>query len=198
MRPRACSPRPDDQDLYRWFLSSAAFRFGVYSYSTARKQYPGVMAENGTGCLLSKGEWHGANCRGHSDRVTRGDSNHFRRTWRPSVFSSVGQSDGAIYFGWIVPGETTCAGRQVWVNAIRYWRDGSADTLFLPAGEYEFSVESYACNGKDYLAARPVHETLRVEAGQRVAKDISLDVRQIKSLRSYNNPHGKSCEPSRH
>jgi len=76
--------------------------------------------------------------------------------------------------------------------------DGSADTLFLPAGEYEYSVESYACNGAVYIAASPPHESLRVEAGQRVAKDLSLDVRQIKPVRSHNNPHGKSCNPSSH
>jgi hypothetical protein len=77
-------------------------------------------------------------------------------------------------------------------------RDGSADTLFLPGGEYEISVESYACNGTDYLVANPPRETLIVEAGQRVAKDISLNVRQIKPVRSSDNPHAKPCEPSPH
>ena len=76
-------------------------------------------------------------------------------------------------------------------------RDGSADTLFLPEGEYQFSVQLYACNNADYLAsARTVHETFRVEAGQRVTKDLSLDVRQIKPLPSHNNPRGKPCSPA--
>lgn len=75
-------------------------------------------------------------------------------------------------------------------------RDGSADTLFLPEGEYQFSIRLYACNNADYLAASSGHETFRVETGQRVAKDVSLDVRQIKPLPSYNNPHGKPCSLS--
>lgn len=74
-------------------------------------------------------------------------------------------------------------------------KDGSADTLFLPAGEYEFSVDLYDCNRENYLAARSPHETLTVEAGQRVAEDISLDVRQMKTLKSPTNQHGKPCEP---
>ena len=76
-------------------------------------------------------------------------------------------------------------------------RDGSADDLFLPEGEYQFSVKLYACNNADYLAsASTVHGTFRIEAGQRVTKDVSLDVRQIKPLPSHNNPHAKPCSPS--
>ena len=74
-------------------------------------------------------------------------------------------------------------------------RDGSADTLLLPEGEYDISVEQYSCKGADYFTANPPHETLTVVAGQRVAKDISVDVRQIKPMKSYSNPHGKPCEP---
>lgn len=74
-------------------------------------------------------------------------------------------------------------------------QDGSADTLFLPMGEYEFSVVIYDCHGTDYLAANRPHGTLRIEAGQRVAKDFSVDVRQIKPQKSQNNPHGEPCEP---
>jgi hypothetical protein len=72
-------------------------------------------------------------------------------------------------------------------------RDGSADNLFLPEGEYQFSIRQYACNNAVYFAARSGHETFRVEVGQRVAREMSLDVRQIKTLPSYDNPHGKTC-----
>jgi hypothetical protein len=74
-------------------------------------------------------------------------------------------------------------------------RDGTADPLFLPAGEYEFSVAMYACNGKDYLVANPAHETLRVEAGERLSKGLSLDVRQVQPLKSDSNRDGKPCDP---
>jgi hypothetical protein len=77
-------------------------------------------------------------------------------------------------------------------------RDGSADSLFLPEGEYRFSVQQYVCNGADYFAASPVKGTFTVEAGQRFSKDFSLDVRQIKPLKSSRNPHGKLCVPTPH
>jgi hypothetical protein len=50
----------------------------------------------------------------------------------------------------------------------------------------------------DYIAASSVHETLKVEAGQRIAKDVTLDVRKIKPVSSHNNPRGKPCAPSLH
>lgn len=75
-------------------------------------------------------------------------------------------------------------------------RDGSADTLFLPAGDYQYSVEQYACNSTDYVAASTVDGTLKVEAGHRTAKEVSLDVRKIKPVRLFSNPRGKPCKPS--
>jgi len=75
-------------------------------------------------------------------------------------------------------------------------KDGSPDTLFLPEGEYEFSVEQYACNGKVYFAANPLKETFKVEAGRPLSKDFSLDVRQIRPQSSYDNPRGKPCKLS--
>lgn len=74
-------------------------------------------------------------------------------------------------------------------------RDGSPDTLLLPAGQYEISVEQYSCQEAIYLAASPSRETVIVEAGERLAKDISVDVRLIKAMKSYDNPGGKACEP---
>lgn len=74
-------------------------------------------------------------------------------------------------------------------------RDGSPDTLLLPAGQYEVSVEWYDCKGADYFTVSPPRETLSVEAGQRIAKDISVDVRLITPMKSPNNPRGKPCRP---
>jgi hypothetical protein len=74
-------------------------------------------------------------------------------------------------------------------------RDGSPDTLLLPAGKYAISVEWYDCKGADYFTVSPPRETLTVEAGQRIAKDISVDVRLIKPMKSPNNPRGKPCRP---
>lgn len=71
-------------------------------------------------------------------------------------------------------------------------RNGSADTLLLPAGQYQVFVERYSCRGTDYVS--PPREALKVEDGERVAKDISVDVRLIKPTKSYNNPHGNPCK----
>jgi len=74
-------------------------------------------------------------------------------------------------------------------------RDGSPDTLLLPAGQYEIFLESYSCHGKDYFTDRPPLELLTVEAGEKMAKYFSVDVRAIKPMRSYDNPGAKPCEP---
>lgn len=74
-------------------------------------------------------------------------------------------------------------------------RDGSPDTLLLPAGKYKVSVERYSCKGMDYFTVSPPCETMTLEAGQRVAWDILVDVRLIKPMKSYNNPRGKPCQP---
>jgi hypothetical protein len=74
-------------------------------------------------------------------------------------------------------------------------RDGSPDTLLLPAGEYQISVQQYSCEGADYFTVNPPREALVVKAGQRIAKDISVDVRLIKPIKSYSNPRGLPCKP---
>jgi hypothetical protein len=75
-------------------------------------------------------------------------------------------------------------------------RDGSPDTLLLPAGQYEIGIESYSCRDKDYFADHLLLESLTVEAGEKMEKDFSIDVRAIKPMRSYDNPKAKPCEPS--
>lgn len=74
-------------------------------------------------------------------------------------------------------------------------QDGSADTLLLPAGQYQISVEMYECNKAKYITVSPPQVTLTVEAGERIAKDISVDVRLIKPVKSHRNPRGKPCKP---
>jgi hypothetical protein len=75
-------------------------------------------------------------------------------------------------------------------------RDGSPDTLLLPAGQYEIFLESYSCHGKDYFTDHPpLLELLTVKAGEKVSKDFSVDLRAIKPMRSYGNPGAKPCEP---
>jgi hypothetical protein len=74
-------------------------------------------------------------------------------------------------------------------------RDGSPDTLLLPAGQCKVTVQRYACKGADYFTASQPAQCLTVGAGQRVAEDISVDVRLIQPVKSYNNPHARPCEP---
>ena len=74
-------------------------------------------------------------------------------------------------------------------------RDGSPDTVILPAGTYEVSVDQFACKDRDYFARTPVRETVQVEAGKSIARDISIDIRSMKPSKSYNNPRGAFCVP---
>jgi hypothetical protein len=76
-------------------------------------------------------------------------------------------------------------------------RDGSADTLLLPAGQYQISVDMYECNEAKYIAVSAPRETLTVEAGQRIAKDISVDVRIIKPAKTKfrGAPRWRPCKP---
>jgi hypothetical protein len=74
-------------------------------------------------------------------------------------------------------------------------RDGSPDTLLLPAGQYQISIDQYSCREAVYFTANPPRETLTVQAGERLGKDISVDVRLIKNMKSYDNPSGRRCEP---
>jgi len=74
-------------------------------------------------------------------------------------------------------------------------RDGSPDTLLLPAGQYGISIGQYSCREAVYFTANPSRETLTVQAGERLTKDFSVDVRLIKPMKSYDNPRGKLCEP---
>ena len=71
--------------------------------------------------------------------------------------------------------------------------DSSAD--LLPAAQYEIFLESYSCHGKNYFTDGVPLELFTVEAGKKVTKDLSVDVRAIKPVRSAANPDGKPCEP---
>jgi hypothetical protein len=73
-------------------------------------------------------------------------------------------------------------------------RDGSPDTLLLPAGQYRIAVEWYSCKGADYFTTNPPQEALTLQAGQRIAKDISVDVRLIQPMKWFNN-RGRPCRP---
>jgi hypothetical protein len=74
-------------------------------------------------------------------------------------------------------------------------RDGSPDTLLLPAGDYEVAVEQYSCGTVDYFALNPPRERFVLQAGQVMAKDISVDVRLIKPAKSYANLKARPCKP---
>lgn len=68
--------------------------------------------------------------------------------------------------------------------------------VLLPAAQYKIFLESYSCGGKNYFTDGGVPvEPLTVEAGEKVTKDFSIDVRAIKPVRSSQNPEGKPCEP---
>ena len=71
----------------------------------------------------------------------------------------------------------------------------NSPALLLPAAQYKIFLESYSCDGKNYFTDGVPLEPLTVEAGEKVTKDLSVDVRIIKPIRSADNPKGKPCEP---
>ena len=77
-------------------------------------------------------------------------------------------------------------------NFMQINADSSAE--LLPAGHYNIFLESYSCNGKNYFTDDVPLEPFTVEAGEKVTKDFSVDVRVIKSRPSSQNPMGKPCE----
>jgi hypothetical protein len=77
-------------------------------------------------------------------------------------------------------------------NFMQINADSSAE--LLPAGHYNIFLESYSCNGKNYITDDVPLEPFTVEAGEKVTKDFSVDVRVIKSRPSSQNPMGKPCE----
>jgi hypothetical protein len=74
-------------------------------------------------------------------------------------------------------------------------RDGSPDTLLLPAGNYLVSVTQYSCGNVDYFTVSGPQKTLQLSVGQRTETEITVDVRLIKPLKSYSNPRGRLCRP---
>jgi hypothetical protein len=68
-------------------------------------------------------------------------------------------------------------------------------TLLLPAAQYKIFLESYSCHCKNYFTDGVPLELFTVEAAKTVTKDLSVDVRAIKPIRSAANPEGKPCEP---
>ena len=85
--------------------------------------------------------------------------------------------------------------RPGYVLMIATGRDGGPDTVLLPAGQYEISVDQYSCHGVEYFTNGSPRETFALQAGQRIDKSISVDVRLIKPKSSYNNPGAKPCTP---
>jgi hypothetical protein len=71
--------------------------------------------------------------------------------------------------------------------------DGSGHKLLLPPGEYLIYVNRFPCRGAEFFAANGPYESFVVKSGQRMAKDISVDVRRIKPVPSFANPHGRAC-----
>lgn len=71
----------------------------------------------------------------------------------------------------------------------------NSPAVLLPAAQYEIFLESYQCYGKNYFTDGMRLEPLTVEAGEKVIKDFSVDIRAIKPIRSAQNPKAEPCEP---
>lgn len=86
-------------------------------------------------------------------------------------------------------------GKKFGSEEVATGKDGSPDTLFLPAGEYVASVDQYQCRDKEFWSATPPTFPFAVNAGERQNLKIPIDVRLIRNLSTYANPRGKRCLP---
>lgn len=74
-------------------------------------------------------------------------------------------------------------------------KDGSANRLLLPSGEYVASVITYRCRDKQYWSATQPLFPFNVVARETTERKIVIDVRQIASVKTYANPSGNKCRP---
>ncbi len=74
-------------------------------------------------------------------------------------------------------------------------KDGAADTLLLPPGEYLVSIDSYQCRDRQYIPAAQMCFPLSVASGRQQQKEYRIDVRLIKASRALGTPYGRKCKP---
>jgi hypothetical protein len=72
---------------------------------------------------------------------------------------------------------------------------GESDTLFLPPGEYQFSVNLFTCQGHVYVPVVPPRTRAVVRAAEHKAIVLSIDSQKMDVSRSSDNPKGKRCKP---
>jgi hypothetical protein len=72
---------------------------------------------------------------------------------------------------------------------------GKADVQLLPRGEYTVQVQSFPCGADEFWAAYGPVTSFSVQAGVRVEKDITIDVRSIRPLRRYRGHPRGNCKP---
>jgi hypothetical protein len=71
-------------------------------------------------------------------------------------------------------------------------KDGTVNTLLLPAGQYEISLQGFECKDVRYTPISPPKEAVTIESGQRVSKDIAVNLRTLRPDLSAG--HQKPCK----
>jgi hypothetical protein len=66
-------------------------------------------------------------------------------------------------------------------------RDGGANTLLLPVGQYEVSVQMYECKDVRYQPLSPPREIVTIESGKKIEKEITVNLRLLKPDLSSGN-----------
>jgi hypothetical protein len=97
-------------------------------------------------------------------------------------------------FIWAELAVKRAAGRRGWVVEDTTGRDGAPASFLLPPGQFLVGVTQFQCGTAQFFVAYPTYEPVVVGAGQRIAKDIVVDVRRIKPAPSYANPSGSRCK----
>jgi hypothetical protein len=69
------------------------------------------------------------------------------------------------------------------------------DVKLLPPGEYIASVQSFPCGANEYLTVSGPSRSFFVESATRLEETITIDVRNIKPLPTYDGHRRKNCKP---
>lgn len=70
---------------------------------------------------------------------------------------------------------------------------GSSHTLFLPPGNYVAGIDRFKCRGKNYFSAKPQKFKFTVKAGMREAMTMNVNIANIQTKSSYDNPGAELC-----
>lgn len=73
--------------------------------------------------------------------------------------------------------------------------DDSSDVKLLPPGQYTVSVQSFPCGASEYWTVTGPSRSFVVEPASQLEETITIDVRNIKPLPTYDGHRRTNCKP---